>query len=103
MIYRLSAVFIFSKFADLLRLTFIADSMISASSTLQIQGHDYFGHSNFVKSIGGFVIILFYAINSDVASLFTNLSFLVSSELEYIIILNDLLYKFKLMKIVIFY
>jgi hypothetical protein len=54
---------------------------------------------NFLKSIVGIVTFIdikpFYAINSDVASLFVDSSFLVFSEFKYVIISIDVLYWFE--------
>jgi hypothetical protein len=52
----------------------------------------YSGHLYFVISIVGLKIKSFYAINSDVVSLFADSSFLVFSDFEYVMILIDLLY-----------
>jgi hypothetical protein len=65
--------------------------MTLASSTSQIKIHDYSGHLKFVTSIVDFVldIMPFYAINSDVVSLFADSSLLVFSEIEFVMILID--------------
>jgi hypothetical protein len=91
--------FVLFKFADWRRSKSIADSMTIAPSTLQIRKHDYFGHLNLLKSIVDIVtfvdITLFYAINSDVVSLFTDSSVLVFSGFEYVIISVDVIYRFE--------
>jgi hypothetical protein len=65
--------------------------MTLAWPKLQIKMHDYFGHLKFVISIVDFIIDIepFFAINSDIVSLFANLSLLVFSEIEYVMILNN--------------
>jgi hypothetical protein len=69
--------------------------MTVVPSTLQIRKHDFSGHLNLLKSIAGIVTFVdikpFYAINSDVVSLFTDLSFLVFSGFEYVMISIDLI------------
>jgi hypothetical protein len=82
LISRLSTVFILFRFAYLLQSKFIVDSMILASSMLQIRRHGYSRHFNFFISIVGFVIRSFYAINSGVVSLFVYSSFFIFSELN---------------------
>jgi hypothetical protein len=67
--------------------------MTLAWPKLQIKMHDYFGHLKFVISIVDFIIDIepFFAINSDIVSLFANSSLLVFSEIEYELILFDVL------------
>jgi hypothetical protein len=69
--------------------------MTLASSMLQIRKHEYSEYLYFVISIVGFIIWPFYAINSDAVSLFADLSFLVFSEFEYVMMSIDVLYKFE--------
>jgi hypothetical protein len=65
--------------------------MTLASSTSQIRIHDYSGHLKFVTLIVGFVLNIrpYYAINSNVVSLFADWSLLVFSEIEFEMILID--------------
>jgi len=72
-------------------------SMILASSTLQIWIHGYSGILNIVIC-AGFCILPFYAINIDVVSLFADSSFLFLANLYCI----DVLYQFELMNIIYF-
>jgi len=58
-------------------------TMTLASSTLQIRRHEYFGDINIVIFVG-IDTLPFYAINIDVVSLFTYLSF-VLSEFEFVL------------------
>jgi hypothetical protein len=99
LIFRLSTVFVLFRFADLCRFKSIADSMTIVPSTLQIRKHYYSGHLNILKPIVGIVTFVdikqFYAINSDVASLFADSSFLVFSGFEYVIISIDVIYLFE--------
>jgi hypothetical protein len=55
--------------------------------------HDYSGHLNFFIVIVAFVIDIksFYAINSDVMSMFADSSLYVLSKLEYVLISIDVL------------
>jgi hypothetical protein len=69
--------------------------MTQASSTLQIRRHDYSGHLNFIIPIVGLEIKPVYAINSDVVSLFADSSFLVFSEIEYVMISIVVFYWFE--------
>jgi hypothetical protein len=73
------------RFIDLLQFKFSANSKTLTSSMLQICMYDYSRHLNFVISIVGSVIDIkpFYAINSDVVSLFANSFLFVFSEIEY--------------------
>jgi len=52
-----------------------------ASSTLQIRRHEYSGDLNIVIFVG-IDTLLFYAINMDVVSLFTDSSFLFLANLN---------------------
>jgi len=65
-------------------------SMILASSMLQIRRHDYSGDLNIVICLG-ICTLSFYAINMHVVSLFTDLFFLFLTNLHYI----DILYQFE--------
>ncbi|RHN59280.1 hypothetical protein MtrunA17_Chr4g0011531 [Medicago truncatula] len=70
-------------------------TMTFVSSTLQIWRHKYFGDMNIVIlvifiSIG---TLLFYAINMDIVSLFTNSSFLFLANLDLYCI--NVLYQFE--------
>jgi hypothetical protein len=73
--------------------------MTIAPSTLQIRNHDYSIHLNILKSIVVIVTFVdikpFYAINSDVVSLFADSFFLVFSGFEYVMILIDVVYLFE--------
>jgi hypothetical protein len=64
------------------------------------------GYLNFIKSIAGIVAFVnikqFYAINSNVASLFADSYFLDFNEFKYVIILIDVFYGFKRMSILVF-
>ncbi|RHN79290.1 hypothetical protein MtrunA17_Chr1g0175711 [Medicago truncatula] len=64
-------------------------SMIYAS-TLQIRRHEFSSHFNFIILFVG--ILLLYAFNLDVVSLFADSSSI------FLLMLNDLLYQFKLKK-----
>ncbi|KEH32943.1 transmembrane protein, putative [Medicago truncatula] len=64
--------------------------MTLASSTLQIRKHGYSGDLNIVICVG-ICTLLFYAINMDVVSLFTDSSFLFLANLHYI----DVLFQFE--------
>jgi len=77
-------------------------TMILTSSTLQIRRHEYFGDINIVILVifVGISTLLFYAINMDVVSLFTDSSFLFLVNLNLYCI--DVLYQFELMYIVYF-
>jgi len=59
-------------------------TMTLASSKLQIRRHEYFGDMNIVILVifVGISILLFYAINMDVVSLFTDSSFLFLANLD---------------------
>jgi len=59
-------------------------TMTLASSTLQIRRHEYFGDMNIVILVifVGICTLPFYAINMDVVSLFTDLSFLFLANLD---------------------
>jgi len=59
-------------------------------STLQIRRHGYSGDLNIAISVG-FCALLFYAINMDVVSFFTDSSFLFLANLRCI----DVLYQFE--------
>jgi len=67
-------------------------TMTLASSTLQIQRHEYSGDSNIVIFVG-IGTLPFYAINMDVVSLFTDSSFLFLTNLDLYCI--DVLYQFE--------
>jgi len=70
--------------------------MTLASSTLQIRRHDYSGDFNIVIFVG-LCTLSFYAINMDVASLFTYSSFLFLENLYCM----DVLYQFEWMSFVL--
>jgi len=74
-------------------------SMTLASSTLQIQRHEYFRDFNIVIFIGIFTLP-FYAINMDVVSLFTDSSFLFLANLNLYCI--NVLHQFEWVNIVYF-
>jgi len=59
-------------------------TMILTLSTLQIRRHEYSGDFNIVILVifVGINTLSFYAINMDVVSLFTDLSFLFSANLN---------------------
>jgi len=67
-------------------------TMALASSTLQIRRHEYFGDMNIVIFVG-IGTLLFYAINTDVVSLFADSSFLFLANLDLYCI--DVLYQFE--------
>jgi len=70
-------------------------TMTLASSTLQIRRHEYFGDFNIVILVifVGIGTLLFYAINMDYVSLFTDSSFLFLANLDLYFI--DVLYQFE--------
>jgi len=70
-----------------------------ASSTLQIHMHEYSGDLNIVILVD-ICIMLFYAINMYVASLFAHSSFLFLANMNLYCI--DVLYQFKWMNIIYF-
>jgi hypothetical protein len=73
-----------------------------ASSTLQIQRHEYSGDMNIVILVlfVGICILPFYAINMDVVSLFIDSSFLFLANLDLYCI--DVLYQFEWMEYLLF-
>jgi hypothetical protein len=64
---------------------------------IQCKFNDFsaFRYLSFVISIVDFVIKLFYDIKSDVVCMFVDSSFLIFSEFKFVIILIDVIYKFK--------
>jgi hypothetical protein len=77
-------------------------TMTSASSTLQIRRHEYSGDLNIVILVKfvGIDTSMFYAINMDAVSLFTDSSFLFLANMDLYCI--DVLYQFEWMNIVYF-
>jgi len=69
--------------------------MTLASSTLQIRRHEYSGDLDIVILVifVGICTLLFYAINMDVVSLFTDSSFLFLANLDLYCI--DVFYQFE--------
>ncbi|KAK2442487.1 hypothetical protein QL285_013679 [Trifolium repens] len=65
-------------------------TMILALSTLQIWKHEYFRHYSFIIFVG---ILPLYVINLDAVSLFTDSSFTVFSDFEFV--LYDVFYDFE--------